>query len=72
MEQKEILMKLHGSLLDDKKTVNLVSDTGTMEEGWVVYTVSCEKKDLIKKLKHLEDSHKNSYPVKNEKINLQM
>lgn len=63
--RKEML-KLHDLLLDNYKEVRLTSDMGDMEDGWVAYTISCKKKDLMKEINDLIKKHKEGYSI-NEK-----
>ena len=60
----EKLLNLHHWLLNNQKQISLTSDTGDIEEGWVVYTVSCRKKDLKRKIDNLMEEHKKGYPIK--------
>ncbi len=62
-KSRDILFKLHSLLSDEKKFRSLTSDTGTMEDGWVVYTLSCKKKDVMKEIEFLKKKHKKGYNI---------
>ena len=51
------LWKLHDNLIDNKIEISSTSDTGTIEEGFVVFTISCKKGKLNKKIKELMKEH---------------
>lgn len=63
-EIRDHLWEVHDELQNKQKNTSLISDTGTMEDGWVVYTVSCKKKDLMKKINYLTQAHEEGYPIK--------
>ncbi len=60
----ERLSKIHLKLIDDEDGGSELTDTGTIGDGWVVYTVSCKKSDFWSKLETVRKTHKAGYPIR--------
>ena len=57
----EEIMEMHSKMLDEGKSILIITDTGSLEEGMVAFTICAPKKKITAIFEKLQESHKHNY-----------